>query len=263
MFDIINIGDYMKIEKIKKTKSGNYILELDNNEKIKTYDEVILKNNLLFNKEINTDLLNKLNIDNSYYDIYNKVIKYISTKMRSELEIKKYLEKLGCIEKNKIIDELKKINLINDNLFLKAFINDKINLTLSGPYKIKKELLEHNICEEDIDNYLNEIDMGIYYERINKLIDKKIKTNKNKSIYILKQKILAELIDLGYSKDMINEVLNNYKINEDDIIKKEYDLLYKKLSKKYNGNELEYQIKNKLYAKGFNSESINSILNIS
>ena len=34
-------------EKIKKTKSGKYILELDNNEKITTYDEVILNNNLL------------------------------------------------------------------------------------------------------------------------------------------------------------------------------------------------------------------------
>ena len=250
----------MKIEKIKKTKSGKYILELDNNEKIKTYDEVILKNNFLFNKEIDSELLNKLNIENNYYEVYNKVMKFISTKMRSELEINKYLDKLGFKEKEKIINDLKRIKLINDDIYIKAFISDKITLTLNGPYKIKKELLEHNIDEDKIDQELSKIDSEIYYERINKLINKKIKTNKNKSIYLLKQKIVNELIDLGYSKDMILEVLNNFTINEIDIIKKEYDLLYKKLSKKYQGSELQYQIKNKLYSKGFNIENINSVI---
>lgn len=250
----------MKIEKIKKTKSGKYILELDNNEKITTYDEVILKNNLLFNKEIDSELLNKLNIENNYYEVYNKVMKFISTKMRSELEINKYLDKLQFKEKEKIINDLKRIKLINDDIYIKAFISDKITLTLNGPYKIKKELLEHNIDEDKIDQELSKIDSEIYYERINKLINKKIKTNKNKSIYLLKQKIVNELIDLGYSKDMILEVLNNFTINEIDIIKKEYDLLYKKLSKKYQGSELQYQIKNKLYSKGFNIENINSVI---
>lgn len=250
----------MKIEKIKKTKSGKYILELDNSEKIKTYDEVILKNNLLFNKELDSEMINKLNVDNSYYDIYNKVMKYISTKMRSELEINKYLDKLEFTEKQKIIDDLKRVNLINDKSYLKAFINDKINLTLNGPYKIKKELLEHNISESDIDEELNKVNNEIYYERISKLINKKIKLNKNKSIYLLKQKIINELIDLGYSKEMIIEVLNGFNISDEEIIKKEYDLLYKKLSKKYSDKELQYQIKNKLYSKGFSSESINNLI---
>ena len=141
----------MKINKIKKTKSGKYILELDNNEKITTYDEVILKNNLLFNKEVDSNLLNQLNIENNYYDVYNKVMKFISTKMRSELEINKYLDKLKFNEKDKMIADLKRIKLINDDLYIKAFINDKITLTLNGPHKIKKELLEHNIDDIKID----------------------------------------------------------------------------------------------------------------
>ena len=57
----------MKIEKIKKTKSGKYILELDNNEKITTYDEVILNNNLLFNKEIDCNLFNKIDKENKEF----------------------------------------------------------------------------------------------------------------------------------------------------------------------------------------------------
>lgn len=249
----------MKIEKIKKTKSGKYILELDNNEKITTYDEVILNNNLLFNKEIDSELLNKLDIENSYYAIYNKVLKYISTKMRSEVEINKYLDKLGSLDKSKIIDKLKSINLINDKLFLKAYVSDRINLSLIGPYKIRRELLEHNISDNLIDDEIFKYE-NLFPERINKIINKKLKTNK-KSVYIFKQKIINELIENGYEKDMILQELNKFKFNELDNIKKDYDILLKKLSKKYKENDLKYQIKNKLYLKGYNIENINEVMN--
>ena len=77
----------MKIEKIIKTNNGKYKVELDNKEKIVTYDDVIINNNLLYKKEINSEILNKINNDTSYYNIYNKVIKYINIRLRSEKEI--------------------------------------------------------------------------------------------------------------------------------------------------------------------------------
>ena len=61
----------MKIEKIKKLKSGKYKLELDNDQSIITYDDVILKNNLLYNKEIDNDKLNEL---------YNKPLEFLIDK---------------------------------------------------------------------------------------------------------------------------------------------------------------------------------------
>ena len=248
----------MKIEKITKTKSGKYILELDNNEKIKTFDEVILNNNLLFNKEIDSELVNKINKDNNYYEVYNKVLKFISTKMRSEVEINKYLDKLEVINKQEIIDKLKNINLINDIAYLKAYVYDKFNLTLIGPYKMKKELLECNLDEQSINEELEKYKDQIP-DRINKLINKKLKTNK-KSIYMFKQKVINELIDLGYEKETILEELNKFNLNETNNIKKDYDIIYKKLSKKYQDNELKYQIKNKLYSKGYSLDNINEVI---
>lgn len=245
----------MKIEKIKKTKSGKYILELDNNEKIKTYDEVILNNNLLFNKDINIVLLNQIDKDNNYYDIYNKTLKYISIKMRSELEIRNYLKKMNASNIDEIINELKRLNVINDKAFLRAFIIDKINLSNNGPYKIKNELLNHNINEEDINSILEQYDDEIFYNKLKKIIDKKYKINK-KSLYIFKQKMLLEMFNLGYSKDMINDILNDYGI-DNNVIEKEYNKLYIKYSKKYQNEELYYQIKNKLYSKGFTMSEIN------
>lgn len=248
----------MKIEKITKTKSGKYILELDNKEKIKTFDEVILNNNLLFNKEIDSELVKKIDKENNYYEVYNKVLRFISTKMRSEVEINKYLDKLEVINKQEIIDKLKNINLINDIAYLKAYVYDKFNLTLIGPYKMKKELLECNIDEQSINEELEKYKDQIP-DRINKLINKKLKTNK-KSIYMFKQKVINELIDLGYEKETILEELNKFNLNETNNIKKDYDIIYKKLSKKYQDNELKYQIKNKLYSKGYSLDNINEVI---
>ena len=251
----------MKIKSIKKT-SNKYKIELENNEKITTYDDVILKNNILYKKEIDKELIKKIEEENIYYDAYNKVVKYINKKLRIESEIKKYLKQLE-IDKNleeKIIEKLKQTKLINDELYAHAYIHDKITLTNDGPNKIKKELLQQ-IEEKIIDDELEKIDYEEIHSKIEKIIEKKIKNNTKYSENMLKQKIINEMIIMGYDKNKINETLDNKILNNTNIIKKEYIKIYNKLKQKYSGEELNFKIKQKLYQKGFNLEEINEIIN--
>ena len=60
-----------------------------------------------------------------------------------------------------------------------------------------------------------------------------------------------EVLNLGYSVDLINQNLNGKKLVDDNLYKKEYEKLHNKLSKKYSGKELEYKLKQKMYQKGF------------
>ena len=69
----------MQIKKIKKN-SKKYKIILDNGLEIKTFDDVIINNSLLYNKTINNDLLEKINKENDYYDVYYKVVNLISKK---------------------------------------------------------------------------------------------------------------------------------------------------------------------------------------
>ena len=55
----------MKIQKIKKLKSGKYKLELEDGTSIQLYDEVILNHNLLFHKEIDSELFSQIDKENS------------------------------------------------------------------------------------------------------------------------------------------------------------------------------------------------------
>lgn len=244
----------MKIEKLKRLPSGKYKIIFDNDEKMITYDDVILKNNLLFNREVDKEKLRDINLDTEYYNIYNKVLNYIVKRKRSIKEIKEYLKKFDLSEEDNkfIINVFIDNGLLNDKSFAKSYISDKIYLSNIGPNKIKEELLSHDIDISIIEEEINNVPKDVIKEKLKKIINKKINSNQNKSNYMLKQKLLYELSNNGYDKDMILEIFDSFSSNDEDIAKKEYDKLYNKLSKKYSGSELELKIKQKMYQKGFN-----------
>ena len=247
----------MKIIKYEKKKNNQYKIYLDD-DYITIYDDVILNNNLLLKKSITPKELEKIIEENSFYDAYFKSLKYINRKLRSKKEIIKYLSKDYDKEiVDKTINRLIKEKYINDEIYTTSYIHDAINLTNKGYYKIQRELLEQGIDENIINNMLNEISNDIWYDKLNNIIDKKIKINKTNSINKLKIKLNYDLFNLGYSKEMINECLTNIECyNEDEILKKAFDKLYIKLSKKYQDKELELQIINKLLNQGFNYDDI-------
>lgn len=253
----------MKIEKIKKMNSGKYKIELEDKNKIITYDDVILKHNLLFDKDIDSDKLNELNVDTNYYDIYNKCIKFISRKLRSKKEIIEYLEKFSVSKKDleKIVNDLEKINLINDTNFTKAYISDRIYLSNDGIDKIKQSLVTYGVELDIIEFEIDKIDRNIIKDKLSKLVFKKIKNNHKDSSSLIRKKIYHDLINLGYTSEMINECFENIEDNDEDRLKIEFEKLYKKLSNKELDNKLYLKIKQKLYQKGFNLNEIDKLIN--
>lgn len=251
----------MKIEGVKKTKSGKYKITFDNNETLNTFDDVILNNGLLFNKEVDSSLLDKLNIETSYYEIYNKTIKFIARKLRSEKEVRLFLVKNKVLEEDmeKIVKKLREIKLINDKNYANAYFQDRMLLSTDGPFKIRQELRNNNIDENIIESLFEKIDYDELRGKLNKIILKRIKGNHNKSNYILKQKIIGDMINLGYDKDMIVELINDNLGDDHSVINNEYKKVLEKLNLKYEGEELERQIRQKLRQKGFSLEDINSI----
>lgn len=251
----------MHLEKIKKLNFGKYQLKIDNNF-ITTYDDVILKNNLLYQKEIDASLYEQLIKDHEYYEAYNKTINYILRKIRSIKEVKNYLEKfsLDNSKKDKIIKHLIAIGLLDDQKFAQAYIADKIYLSNDGPDKIKDYLIQEEIDDNIINETIAAIDSSIIEDKLYKLISKKIKSNHKLSNYQLKQKILLEMLNLGYDKDIILSILDTFNVDDNSILEKEYLKIYNKLQKKYSGYELNQNIKQKLYAKGFDINEINQFM---
>lgn len=248
----------MRIEKLKRLPSGRYKIIFDNSEKIITYDDVILKNNLLFHKEVDSEKLEEIHLDTEYYNIYNKVLNYIVKRKRSIKEIKEYIKKFNLSEEdNEVLIEVFQDNgLLNDRSFTASFIRDKIYLSNLGPNKIKSDLLKYDIKEDMIDEELSKIPTDDIIAKLEKLILKKVNANHTKSNYLLKQKLLYELSENGFDMDMIHEVFDKLVNSDHKIAKDEYHKLYDKLSKKYSSDELKNKIRQKMYQKGFSYETI-------
>ena len=245
----------MKIKSYKKKKTNIYEITLSNNEKISLYDDVILKYELLLKKEITDSELKEVINYNSFIESYNIALKYINIKLRTEKEIRK---KLANYEKQAIdytIDRLVKEGYINNELYIKSYINDEVNLKIIGPNKILFDLKKLGFKDDEILNCLDTFDNEIWLNKINKYALKKVNSNHSLSGLILKQKLMQDLQNKGFYKEHINIILNEFNFNDDqDIYEKEYQKQKKKLSRKYSGEELEYRIKINLLKKGFKRE---------
>lgn len=250
----------IKFEKIGKQK---YKIYFDNEELI-LYEDVIIKYNLLSKKEVDLNFLDKVLKDNSFYEIYNNALNYIEIKMRSKKELYNYLLKkeYNSTDIDKVIKKLEEEDFINDKKFIQAFVNDRISLTLYGPLKIKRELINLDIDENEIDNYLSSIDEAIWIEKANKIISKKNKSNKKLSSVLFKKKLLEDLYFLGYNKEQVLSLIENIDVDESQVLNVEFKKAYNKFSKKYDQSKINKYIKDYLIKKGFSYESISEEIDI-
>ncbi len=202
----------MKIEKYELTKKNIYNVYLSNGEVLELNGKVITDNELLIKKDIDNELYDKLKRDNTICMLMDTSVKYIDRRLRSINELRDYLKNKeeDTIIIEEVIDKLIDYKYLDDDRFTKAFIKDKLNFTNWGDYKIKNELKRLGVNEEIIYNNMTSIDDNIFYERINKIIDKDISINKKYSGIKLKNKIYNHLLTLGYSKEKVISIINNY-----------------------------------------------------
>ena len=247
----------MKIIKYKKGSKGIYKVELSNGIVLALYEDTILKFNLLLSKEILEKDLDKIKLYDLECEVYYVALESIKTRFRSEFELKKLLERKEYPDEyiNKALQRLKKEGYLNDREFARSYINNQMITTNHGPNRIERDLFDKKIDSNIISDELVLFTEGEQVNRINKLITKKINSNHNKGGNVLKQKIANDLNLLGYDSFIVNRILNNYDFSIDyELAEREYNKLYKKLSKKYSGKELELRIKQGLYLKGLKYE---------
>ncbi len=202
----------MEIVKYELTKKNIYNVYLSNGEVLELDESVITNNELLLKKRIDNDLYDKLKRDNKICILVNVSIKYINVRLRSIKEIKDYLLKKE--DDTNLIDEvisrLIKMGYLDDRRFTEAYIKDKLNFTSWGDYKIINELNKLGISSLYIEDNIDLLNDDILNERMRKIIDKDIRTNKKYSGLKLKNKIYNHLLTSGYSKEKVISLINSY-----------------------------------------------------
>ena len=150
-----------------------------------------------------------------------------------------------------IIKKLVGQGYLNDLVYARSYIHQQMITSLKGPLKIKQELYNKKISSDIIESEIDVFSLEEQNDKINKIIQKKINENHSRGGFALKQKIVQDLKMLGYDYYIFAPLIDGYSFsNNQEIAKKEYDKLYRKYSRKYEGDKLDKIIREKLYLKG-------------
>lgn len=250
----------MKIEHIKKKGKNKYEILLENNQRINTYDTVILKYQIILKKELSEELLETIKEETKQAQVLEKTLQYMNRKRRSEKEVRAYLKEFDLDNEEEIINYLKGQGFFDVDSYIEAYIHDRFIFSNDGPNKIKKELLEQGFDESRVNDQIEQIDAFEIKQKLSKLIIKKMNTNHKYSEGYWKQKVLYHLVQLGYHKCLVEEILEGLSINHESILENDARKLFQRYQGKKPPLELRLFLKQKLYQKQYPIDDINQVL---
>ena len=140
--------------------------------------------------------------------ILEKMRSYCMYQERCILEVKKKLTRLHVVpkSKSKIIDHLIENDYLNEVRFSKSFIQGKLRIKKWGRIKLNYELSIRGIKKFIIDEEINKISKGDYYDYFNEFSINKIKTLKG-SKEQKKRSFINYFIYRGWENNLIYEKL--------------------------------------------------------
>ena len=208
----------LKIIKIQKTTRKNlYKITFDNDLEIQLYTEILLKFKLRSGDIIEEKDLKDILLQNQIYEAKNTSLRLLAKRMRTEKEIIDKLKQKKFEDSiiTQTINELKRINLINDEEFVDKYINNTITLNKNyGRYALLNKLIKFgiskNLANERISKLLTDNDE---YETALSAAKKKLLNLKRYDESKKIQRLISFLSGRGYNWDIIKKVLSELKIN--------------------------------------------------
>ena len=102
-------------------------------------------------------------------------------------------------EARKVLARLQAERFIDDRRFAEAFVRDKLNLSGWGAYKIKMSLRAKGVAREIIEEVVSQmIDATDMKERLEDIMQRKMRTLKYSSTYEAKTKLIRFAASRGY-----------------------------------------------------------------
>lgn len=203
-------------------------------------------------------------------------VKYLSFKARTENEMVEYLKKKNMEEDTieHVMAKLREYRYINDEIYLKNYIEYNRQVTFYGSKRIRQDLGRRGIsddlllCLEDL------------FPREEELLccqstaEKNLRKLKGQTVEQKRKKLYDKLSRTGYPSDMISGVIRTLDLEEEPIELSEDEIAQKQMkemdklnrdyekyerthkNKGFKGKDLEYRIIKSLMGRGYPYEII-------
>jgi len=260
----------VEVKAIKSNKSQFSLELLVDNQTVEydVSDEIILEFRLVKGKQIDEETYLALK-ENILHDRYRqKLLHYATYKPRTIKEARDYLSQFDIPEKAKAkyIQKLMDGKILDDDIYVKNYIDEYSHFRLIGPRKIEFDLIGKGIDRQKVNQMMGLYSTKLMKENIEKLIEKKLKSSKNKPLNKIKQTIKAYVVNKGYDYDLVQSVLDAMTAtiedhNDEDIaIQKDYDKYLRKYKKSNQSHSFKSYVIPKLMQKGYGYHKIIELL---
>lgn len=161
-------------------------------------------------QEISQKELDKLIYQVEKQKAKNYAYRLLTYRMRTEKELVTRLRSKNFADNiiNDVINDLKKLKLVDDNKFALSFATDRLQLALKGKRLIFAELIKKGIADTDAKSILNQINHTQEQSACQRLIEKYQHRYRKLSPLEKKQRLYGLLVRRGFSYPIIKSVLN-------------------------------------------------------
>jgi len=158
-------------------------------------------------QEVTEAELTKFKQDSLIGKAYERAIRYIALRPRSQREIEDYLKRKGYDEvvSRAVITKIKKLELISDTKFAREWIESRQLLKPRSRRQLQAELRQKHISSDIIEEALSSFDDTAELNQLKDLVQRKQKIGR----YQDEQKLIAYLARQGYPYGLIREALDN------------------------------------------------------
>lgn len=195
--------------KLKSKKDANVFVASTDIGEYDLFSEIIVKYSL-GNGEIDDETFKKTVKESMEKIAFNVAVKYASSKLKTEKQIRDYLYKKEFKKATilPVIEKLKEYGVIDDKIYMESYIKSNPNFSKN---KLKQKLIMSGISKDLIDEKLNDLeDEDSCLTNAKKFLKNKIMDQKTR------EKLIRRLTYLGYSWDSINSVLKTLNFDEEN-----------------------------------------------
>lgn len=248
----------------------NYIVsfQFDRHEvQIRLSQAVINRYELYAGRQIDREQLEALKDHEQSVIAYNQALKYLTYKDYTYMMMKQKLTSnydFSDIQIGMAMESLIQKGLIDDYQYTKDYFEKSKRLNI-GIHKIVNNLKKDGVSPFVIDECLEEYSSDIEYDKAITIITKLYNENTTRSPNALIQNIRNKLFNKGFSSSTVEQAMNDFTFefgleHLKMLLTKEYNKVYRRYSRKYEGKELKQKIKYFLLQKGYEYGDVSNII---
>lgn len=196
-------------QKTRRLRMARFNIYLDGKFSFALSDEALVRENLKNGQQISEEKVKKLIKENEFGKIYDRILKFLSFRPRTEKELLDWFGKKNVGEETKkmVWEKLGDLGYINDEEFARWWIEQRISFKPMGRYAIVRELRQKGINQDLIARTLDSLKVQVSeIDLAKKAAEKKVKLWQKLPPLQSRQKMTAFLLRRGFSWETIKKI---------------------------------------------------------